>query len=49
MEIDGRVFIRGRNKLKPVSKFKDEREVPELDLDLSREKKVGVSVCLDNS
>ena len=49
VEIDGRMYVRGRNKLKPVSKFKDERGVPELDLDLNREEKVGVSVCLDSS
>ena len=51
VEIGGRVFIRGRNKLKPVSKFKDEkeREVPDLDLDHDKKEKVGVSVCLDNS
>ena len=49
VEIDGRVFVRGRNKLKPVSKIKDERGVPELDLDLSKEEKVGVLVCLDSS
>ena len=51
VEIGGRVFIRGRNKLKPVSNFKDEkeREVPDLDLDLEKKEKVGVSVCLDSS
>ena len=45
------MFIRGRNKLKPVSKFMDEREreVPELDLDLEKKEKVGVSVRLDSS
>ena len=31
------------------SKFKEEGGVPELDLDLNRGEKVGVSVCLDNS
>ena len=49
VEIDGRIFVRGRNKLKPVSKLKDERGVPELDLDSNKEEKGGVSVCPDSS
>ena len=50
VEVDGRLYVRGRSKLKPVFKFKEEG-VPDLDLDkgLSQgENEVGVSVCLDN-
>ena len=49
VEIDGRLYVRGRKKLKPVFKFKEEG-VPDLDLDNGLpqgEGEVGVSV--DNS
>ena len=47
VEIDGRVYIRGRNKMKPIFKFKE----GVLDLELKKEKgekEVGVSVSLEN-
>ena len=50
VEIDGRLYVRGRSKLKPVFKFKE--GVPDLDLDNGvgpGEGEVGVSVNQDNS